>query len=302
MPLHHARQPYVSPNRLVETLGSLGVGGIVFPGQKAWDCWPRSASPVTVTPNAANNTDGSSATLIIAGQIDTPYYVVGFTFKSRGSGDFQVRFKLDSSAGVTQRRIRAYNDRTTGPNGGIQMPGFPPIFFTQNTGLDVAVATSPGSGPGFDAYAISLRSDMVHIVPDLLVAAPTSHGGAFPDGELGALAETPGTTAWTYGNYYEVTEGLDTPALITAIWATIEQSTADIQVAFATGASGGEVDWGVFGWAVPGGTDDADGRMSLMPFPFYLPAETRLAVRVRSANTTSFGVLVGLEYVPVPLR
>lgn len=307
MPLHHTHEPYVSPEALTETLRALGVGGVVMPGQQSWNTWPVAAGPVVITPNAANETDGAAATLIAAAAITVPYYVVGFPFRIGAAGDFQLRLKLQSTTPTVYRILRAYGDRTTGPDAGIQAPGFPPIPIAANLGFQGIVATSPGAGPTVQAWAIVLTQSAVVPVADLLVAAPTAFGGMVPfvdsTGVFWATARTENTTVgYVWGNYVEITPGLPTAALVTAVWGNTEDSINHVQAAYATGASGGEVDWGIFGWPAPQSAEPSDARHNLMPFPFYLPANTRLAVRARAGGLTNLNFMTALEYIPIPLR
>lgn len=305
MPLHHARETYLSPGRLTETLQALGIGGVVYPGALAWDCWPQAANPTTVTPNAADETDGAAATLIAAAAVSYPYYVVGFPLRSGAAGNFQIRFKLQNSTPTIFRVIRTYNDRSTGPNAGIRAPGFPPIPIAGGLGFQAIVATHPGAGPAYQAYAHILNQASVKVVPDISAVASSNNGNTFPDLEssiLGTQLFTSGTTAWIYGDWVEITPGIDTPCLITGIWGNIEGSTNHVQATYATGPSGGEVEWATLGWPAPQGSDDADARHNLTPFPFYLPANTRLAAKARCSGSTLITFDTAVEYIPLPLR
>lgn len=304
MPLHHVHEAYTNPASLVQTLIGLGLGGVVMPGALAWDSYPRAAGPVNVVPNATTETDGAAATLIAAAAITVPYYVTHLVFASAAAGEFQLRLKLQNSTPTIFRILRACNNRTTGPNGAIQSLSFPPIPIAASLGTQAIIATAPGAGPTQQAYVTTLLQSRVISVPELLAVAPRSNGDIFPaSSEIeGAIAATLDTVAWAYGNYVEVTPGLPVPALVTAVWGQISRSVASVQATFAAGASGGEVDWGTFAWPVPAGADDGGARHNLAPFPFYLPANTRVAVRARSAGTVSVEFQTSLEYVPVPIR
>lgn len=317
MPLHHAHEPYVSPAGLTPTLQALGVGGVVLPGALAWDSYPRGANPISVVPSATTETDGSAATLIAAAAITVPYYLTHFVFSPAAAGDFQLRFKLQNSTPVIYRTLRACNDFTTGPMSNMQSPGFPPFPVAASLGVQAILATAPGTGPTQLAYVTALKQSSVMLDPRLLSAYSVSHGDVLPPSS-GLLSEetdptvsatiigislTTSSISWVYGSYVEITSGLPTDCLITAVWGNVGDSVDHVQATFATGLSSGEIDWGTFAWPKASNSGDpSDCRHNLLPFPLYLPANTRLVGKARSNGTTQIDFRTSVEYVTVPLR
>lgn len=300
--VHEAR---VNPSELIPTLQGLGMRGIIPTGALAWQSYPAGARAATFLPGAGETIDGSPIGFISPNLLTRPYMVTHLNWAARSdNGEHICQWKIQDSLGVTRRVFRFQNPgkETAGTIFGQSLTAtFPPIPLLPSQGVrGVLAAENPLVIPelAMRGYLTALLVQP-QIIPSLMAVAPTATGAVLPTTVAGTVL-TEAATSWTYGSYAQLTGGLGTGALITAIVMT-STSTEDLQVAFATGGGGSEVDWGVFGMAEPLGANLVGCRYDLQPFPLFLPASTRLAARARGTNGSDT-VNVGVEYIPLPIR
>lgn len=303
--MKRSHESYLNPASLISTLYGMGIRGVVPVGALAWQTYPAAAAAPVVVPGALSGEDGPAIGFIAPNLLTLPYWAThwNYTFRERPNNNVE-RWKLQDSLGVTRRAIRFQNPAKD--TGGLTMGEspvvtLPPIPLTPDLGIRAVLAVDSVAGlpdQGARAYLTALLVRPL-IVPALLAVAPTALGAVLPTTAAGTTL-TSSATSWAFGSYVQLTAGLATGALITSV-SINSGSETDGQAAFATGAGGSEIDWGIFGWAEPAGTYLTAARYNLNPFPLYLPASTRLAARCRgTAGSDTFNV--GIEYIPIPIR
>lgn len=298
--VHESR---LSSDGLLNTLTDLNIQGVVPTGALAWNTYPVAARAEVFIGSATAGANGPTVGLIAPNLLSLPYHVTHLNWASfTPQGNNVCRWTLQDSLGVTRRVITF--QRPNKVTGGVifgqsVVASIPPIPLPPTLGVKAAIALdSSGNLLSTRAYLTALLVQP-KIVPALLAVAPTALGAVLPTTAAGTVV-TQGVASWAYGSYVQLTAGLSTGALVTAVNFT-SLSDEDGQIAFASGGAGSEVDWGVFGWAEPGGGRLVGARYSLMPYPLYVPASTRLAARGRGPKgSDTFNV--GLEYIPIPLR
>lgn len=302
--MRRVHEAYIAQDGLIPTLWSLGIRGILSPGALSWQTYPIARVGVTLLPGLIDAVDGSPVGLIPPNAIDHPYMLTHLNVcETHRSGGRIGRWKLQDLQGNNLRVFRFQNPaKNTGGNnfGTSVVEGMLPLRVLSDSGVQIRAAIDNNSFDIIERCYLTAMIGRPTIVPSLLTVTPTALGAVLPTTAAGTVATNSATVAWDYGNYVQLTAGLGTGALITALVFS-SASFQDGQITFATGAAASEVDWGTFGWAEPFGSNVRAARYSLYPFPFYLPASTRLAARARGegpSNTWN----VGIEYIPIPLR
>jgi hypothetical protein len=287
-----------------QTLAELGMGGVVLPGSLAYDCYPQAAVPLAFVTGASDNVDTAYQSFVANGAITSDYIAATVAIAGPGTTATAetIRLSLRRIGGSSPLRRVLDGCHSAGPsNIAPHTAPLLPLRVPASIGIEGAVAvTDNGAAQTTYAY-LSVVKQRPLILPDLMrvpynalqdVVVTTATGGV-------AMAAS---TAWAYGAYSQLTAGIASPILITAIIiSSAIQTNATFQVALATGAAASEVDVGVFGY--PPNNFNASGLHGLrypLPFPIYVPASIRLAARMR-VSSGAVGASVNAEYLALPI-
>lgn len=294
--MRRVHEPYISAAGLIPTLRALGINGIVPTGELAWQTYPVAARAQVFTPG------GLTAGFIAPNLLANSYQVTHINYASRSTvGPRTNRWSIQDSLGAVRREILFQNPgKGTGGVlfGQSVVASLPPIPLTPNLGVKASLTSAVTVDADIRAYITALLVQP-QVVPSLLAVAPTTLGSTLPTPTDGTVV-TENAESWEWGSYVQMTGGLATSVLVTAVIIS-STSNGDGQVAFAVGGNGSEVDWGIFGWAEPMGPGLVAARYDLQPYPLFMPLSTRIAARVRG-TTGSETYNVGLEYIPIPIR
>jgi hypothetical protein len=282
-------------SRLEDTIGRLGLGGVMQIGQLNWQSYPIAAAATTIT-GAAANVDGATATIIAAAAIADPYIITHICQGGGATADFSWRLKLQDT-GATVRRIivgQTQNDEAASDT----LPytrTLLPYRIGAALGVQGILACSVGGPEEIKVY-ISTLLTQPQMWPSLMKAAPAVNSAIVPTTATGTTIVSSGVPwAWP-ASYTEITAGIATPILVTSVILRTYDHQDDKQISIASGGS--EIDWGIFGVAGIANNTGMNAAYNLMPYPLYVPANTRLAARIRSAGNAAT-IYVTLEYIPL---
>lgn len=135
-------------------------------------------------------------------------------------------------------------------------------------------------------YYEGLDSDQFTSITQVFNRVPVAADG---------VSVTPHGTAWTNSNWFELTSGLGTTAGIYGLALRRIQTAADFEYDIGIGAGGSEV-------VITTLRDSGQGaaiRMSYLFLPglYFIPASTRVAVRMRKTGTSTSVIPVSLLYI-----
>lgn len=290
---------------LHELLQRLGILGVVTPGSLAWDTFPSAADALALTSSASANTDGTWTDVTGTNGIAVPYWVTHVAWvQVTNSDDRRYRLGLREDAGSSARRRLAIMGNVHSDAGanwyraaGVRC--MLPMLMAPSTFLEAALANEAAAAEQVDIYTTVLKRKPVIMPANMRQFSTITPLGNKTPGNVSGLAVTADGAGWgTWGAYAELQAGFASPVLITAV-AIDTAATGNMQAAFATGAGGSEIDWGVFGHPRLVGNAELRGWVyyDLMPYCLALPASTRVASRLRAASGLS--AAVQFEYLPI---
>lgn len=264
----------------------------IFPaGQQYWDSWPQAADP-TVISARSEQVLGQYAPIIPKNSISIPYALthlavideVGLSIISKN------RVYLRHN-GTVCRQIRTWDYNDSGVNTPI-LRTIPPYPVRDSEVIDAAYQRSrPARGDMLTYLGILYERNFGPIV---FPTAPKLDATANQTTTATGTASNSGASAWTWGAYTELNAGHSTGVILTMLHVRQVQAS-HVQMAFATGSAGNEVDFGIFGAPRQQSTYPGCLLYSLLPYGLYVPPSTRIAFRVRSSSASAISFQASYE-------
>lgn len=281
----------VAGTTLNQILHRLGIRGVLYPGVLNWDTYPQAAIPATVTSGAASSY-GSDATLIAGSGITSDFIVSHIQTSAPEATTLRLitaKLKFDSSYILETPQMFSTGNGNCSVN---TTDNVPASRAAANAAVALAIkGIVSGDSLGFKCYVTVLKvppqPNYNHIDLDKFTTYDVSLVGTPTSG-----------TSWAYGTYTQLSASLSTNVLLLGVSIYSPNANSEAyQVALATGAAASEVDFGVFGHGANAGTNGSIGsHYDLAPYPAYIAAGTRVAVRSRAVGA-SRTIIVRLKLV-----
>jgi len=250
---------------------------------------PAGANPPSVNPTASAWTYGSWVEIIAA--TSAPTAIAGIFLGASTFSSMPMEWQIGVGPAASEVAIHTW--RTFGPSSaGIAAPIYlfpvPVGAIAAGTRVSLRVRTAGGSGT-FSAGLLYYTSfDSVHYADDAEVIAGTQIGSAL-------VTVTPSSSAWADSAWVELTSGIGNEISLLGLTATAS-AVADVEFDLGTGSASAEVvRTTVRSPVLAGGSGLL--RTLWLPAPMPLPANTRVAARMRKSGTSTTAHGASLVYL-----
>jgi hypothetical protein len=249
--------------------------------------YPSGQAGASLTPSGVAWTFSSWFTVVPAAAVAMVFTQLAIQTPTLSA---ETQFEIEIARGVAGAEIVLTRYRSTGQTGTPSEHTITWPIPTSGIGVgDRVAARIRLSTTQADPWLLTIGYyDIVTFTSDHVTIQPLQ---ILPYGATGALVAMGGSPAWTNGAWTEITAGLTQPALLAGLALNGINST-DWVVELGTGAAASEVPL-----VTSHGTGGTESFTSILfPRPYYVPENTRIAVRLRQSSTATGDIGVALLY------